>query len=132
MFMNIDPSAGAARSAATAGMKRTDCRRLVDARQCAAERAETSNPWEIWAFSTMPQTGGNRRKLRNPHEESGQGFVAILGNLGNLRSREPRKPRKPRKPQRAGRTRSSIGGRYADTRSSRSARRATWLGSMWT
>jgi hypothetical protein len=106
---------------------RAACRRLVHGRQMSGGKGGKGGNLESLgnrAFPTMPQSGGNWQKL-----VSAPSCRRLAYRLRKLR-KPPR--RVPPGTQWAGRTRSSIGGRYADTRSSRSARRATWLGSMWT
>ena len=43
-----------------------------------AERAETSNPWEIAAFSTTARGGGNRRKLAETPVETCSGNCPLF------------------------------------------------------
>jgi hypothetical protein len=63
MFISIDPTAGAARSAAATGMTRTDCRRLVQGRQMSGGKGAKGG--NLDSLGNMGPAGDvvQRRKL---------------------------------------------------------------------
>ena len=70
-FISIDPSAGAARSAATTGKTRTDCRRLVQGRQMSGGKGAKGGNLEFLGNTGPADDVAQRRK---PAESGGNLF----------------------------------------------------------
>ena len=75
MFISIDPSAGAARSAAATGMTRTDCRRLVQGRQMSGGKGAKGGNLEFLGNTGPADDVAQRRK---PAETGGNSFVGPI------------------------------------------------------
>ena len=76
------------------------------------------------------RVAGPRQDHRQPPPMIPRATLRLQFHRGGIAPEDGRGTRSSDDLNRRARARSSIGGRYADTRSSRSARRAIWLGSM--